>query len=519
MSLQKQDSESASLKRKPKLYTQRKLLFLTVMLLVLLILQRALTTPTPALAANFQAEIVRQRATLPPEWTATFTLSPATGTVQTPLPTLTLGGQSSTAVPLSATSSLNTGKQVIVDVDFLALRTGASEKASIIEKAPRGSLKTILTETKGSSDNVTWYYVEDGYGWIPSALDGAPTIRDYSPQALNQMIAEMDNRLKTEPQNPTLKLQKGWMYYSQQKYDEAAVEISAAIAAMESATDADRTETAHLYDYRGHVYLDQEDYQNAAKDVGQAITLGLHEAAVYDRRAIAFQHLQEYDQSRADYEEAIRLDSKYGLLYSNLGSLLDSIYKQNPEQVDYFTKAIEVDPYFPYGYSNRANYYRQSGDIGDHVIEDFTIALRLVPHDQSALLNRGVVYWLRRELTLALKDFSLVIQLYPNDVSAYSNRGGVYAEMGNTQAAIKDLRMAVKIGDTSGLAYYNLGVVLNQQGQYAAALYCYNKALEINPYRNDARINRDNVLQTVVGLNEDQIMSYSSFELLITPTP
>jgi len=522
MPLRKQNNKESlglvSSHLKSKLIQRSKEIVGGFILLLLIVLQSAASLPNARVVANDNSA-VNQRATLPPEWTATFTSLPATVMVRTPLPTLTLGGQSPTGVPFSAASSVNNGKQVIIDVDFLALHTSTSEKASVIEIAPRGSVKTILIETQSPSDNRTWYYVADGYGWVPSIVNNAVTTRDYSPQIWKQMIAETDNQLKANPQNPALKLQKGLLYYGQQEYDKAVSEISDAIMIMEGIASADQKEYARFYDYRGKAYIKLHDYDNASKDFSQALVLGLQDAVVYDHRAMARQELGQYQFAASDFSESIRLDPNYGLLYYNMAVLIEKVEHNDPAQLDYLNKAIQIDPYFPYAYANRGYYYTQIGDYSDHVLNDFSTALNLVPHDKITLLDRGSLYLDRQQFNLAVADFSRVIALYPDDSTAYSNRGAAYSFMGDFKAALADLIVAVKLGDTTGLAYYNLGTIYMDLGQHKAALYCFNKALEINPYRNDARINRANILQRFGGLDEEEIMSYSSFELLITPTP
>jgi tetratricopeptide (TPR) repeat protein len=515
MSPQKQAYEDVHIKFKRKAVTQFKAAIAGIGLLTLLILLGIFSMPGSTFAAG-NAGQVNQRATLPPEWTATFTALPATAVVQTPQSTITLGGQSSTAVPLNLTGSEFAGKQVIVDVDFLILHTGASEDESIIESAPRGTVKTIIADAQNKTDGTTWWYIGDGYGWVPSTQNGVPTTRDYSPDTLNQMLKETDAKLQSDAQNPILAFQEGWIHNNQHNYDAAVSEINSAIDMLNNNPNSDQKQLAHFYDYLGKVYLDQQDYRNTLIEVNEAIRLGLFEAAVYDRRAIAYQYLRQYPQSRADFEKAIRLDPRYGLLYSNLGALLSAVQKQDPEQLDYYNKAIEVDPYFPYGYSNRAIFFIGLGDITDHVVADLTMNLQLAPHDRAGLYNRGYVYWQRQEFTKALADFDALVQFYPDYAAGYSDRGALYSDMGDREAALKDLLMSIKIGDSTGLAYYNFGVVLHQEGQYAAALYCYNKALQINSYRNDARINRANLLEHFPELDEKTIMSAPNVESLIT---
>lgn len=516
MSSQKPYDESTSLKDKRKPYKQSKILFVAVMLLTLLMLQRIFIMPLPAYAANSQVELVRQRATLPPEWTATFTAAPATAVVQTPIPTLTLGGQSTTAVPSVPTVSEVTGKKVIVDVDSLTIYTWSASDVPLIENAPRGAVKTILVEAHAGSPDEVWWYVADSYGWIPAQINGIPTVRDYTPNSLNQMIQETDGKMSGGVTDPMLHLQKGWMYYNQQNYGSAISEITIAINMMKENAQSNPKEYGRLFDYRGKVYLDMQDNVNALENFNEAIKQGFQDAAVYNRRGIVYQRLGQYEQARTDYEQAIKLNPKYGLLYSNFGALLDD---NDPTQLQYYAKAIQTDMYFPYSYTNRASYYRRMGDFSDYVINDLTTALMLLPHDKNILNNRGDTYMHRQEYRLAIQDFDLVIQFYPDFVDAYSNRGAAYAYIGNNQAALADLLKAVKLGDESGLAYYNLGVLLHQDRQYIAALYCYNKALEINPNRRDAQLNRAQIYEQIGGFDEKQIMSNPSVEVLITPMP
>ncbi len=229
MSSQRPDNENASLKNKRKPHPQSKILFIAVMLLTLLVLQRIFIMPLPALASNLQVDVMRQRATLPPEWTATFTAAPATAVAQTPLPTLTLGGQSVSSVPSVPTVSEVTGKQIIVDVDFLNVYSWSADDEPVIEIAPRGSVKTILVEVVGASSGDIWWYIADGYGWIPAQINGVPTVRDYTPNSLDQMIQETDSKMSSGVTDPMLHLQKGWMYYGQRNYGSAISEISIAM--------------------------------------------------------------------------------------------------------------------------------------------------------------------------------------------------------------------------------------------------------------------------------------------------
>src|SRR5262249_14767074 len=102
----------------------------------------------------------------------------------------------------------------------------------------------------------------------------------------------------------------------------------------------------------------------------------------------------------------------------------------------------------------------------------------------------------------------------------YINRAVDYSNTGDDGDAIQDLLQALQFDSTSPLGaytYYALGVILQQEGQYEAALYAYNRALSIDPSRTDARLNRAQIYESLGGFDENQIMSYPSIQLLITP--
>jgi len=514
---------------KQKTITRSKGVIAGIVLLTVLILQSAFSMPNITFAAG-SSRLAKQRATLPPEWTATFTASPPAQTA-VPLPTITLGGISRPTIPAISADTLNTpipsaaiqtiseitGKQVIIDIDALSIHTGSDGSDPVIENAPRGAIKTILVEAVNVSAKQIWWYIADGYGWIPKEINGVPTVRDYTPDALNQMLQGMDDEMRSDRGNPRLHLQKGWMYYGQKNYGGAISEITIAIGMMEEAGTNNGKEYGRLYDYRGKVYLDMNDNINAIKNFTEAINFGFKEASVYNRRALAYQKSGQYPEAEVDYDEAVKLNPQYGLLYSNQGTLVDDFQADDPAQLDYYAKAIETDMYFPYSYTNRARYYRHKGDFGDHMINDYTMALSLLPHDKDIRNNRGIAYSVRQQYQLALQDFELVIQEYPDYADPYTNMGIVYANMGENQAAVDSLLKAIKLDDPKGAAYYNLGLILQRDNQYEAAIYCYNKALQLNPERRDAQLNRAQIYEMLGGLDESKIMANPSVESLILP--
>ena len=67
------------------------------------------------------------------------------------------------------------------------------------------------------------------------------------------------------------------------------------------------------------------DNLNAIRNFSDAISYGFQEAAVYDRRALAYLRSGMYTELGTDFDEAIKLNPDYGLLYANKAALLDAI--------------------------------------------------------------------------------------------------------------------------------------------------------------------------------------------------
>ena len=71
------------------------------------------------------------------------------------------------------------------------------------------------------------------------------------------------------------------------------------------------------YQGRGRVWSQKKDYDKALADYNEAIRLNSKYAPAFISRGNAWRAKQEYDKAIADYNEAIRLDPKYALAYNN----------------------------------------------------------------------------------------------------------------------------------------------------------------------------------------------------------
>ncbi|MBL7179917.1 MAG: tetratricopeptide repeat protein [Desulfobacterales bacterium] len=183
------------------------------------------------------------------------------------------------------------------------------------------------------------------------------------------------------------------------------------------------------------------------------------------------------------------------------------------KKIEYFTKALQLDPGLADAYEKRAVHYYFQGRL-DNAIEDYTKVIKLKPQAADAYRMRGMAYLKkghgegmmaeikrlvhrrrhpgvpenRNSLERAIDNFSRAIELEPQNANAYSYRAQAYCFNRKFKEAILDATRALQLqGDQKSIAKaYDVLAQIYQQGdqdeQYAAA---YRSFVELDPYAQD----------------------------------
>lgn len=136
--------------------------------------------------------------------------------------------------------------------------------------------------------------------------------------------------------------------------------------------------------------------------------------------------------------------------------------------VDNFSKMIEINYLYPYGYIMRALTYRDE-KLYDGSLADLATLIGLYPDFYYSYKLQGEIFYEQKSLDKALAALTKTIELAPDSSDAYFLRGNVFKDMGDSQAALKDYSKAVEISKDIR-AYYNRGVLYFSNGQYDNAL-------------------------------------------------
>ncbi|MDR1881730.1 MAG: tetratricopeptide repeat protein [Prevotella sp.] len=133
------------------------------------------------------------------------------------------------------------------------------------------------------------------------------------------------------------------------------------------------------------------------------------------------------------------------------------------------------------------------------IIEDINTDEYLVtPRKKNILLMEGNMFISNEYLGLknykkAIKYTNIIIDMDSASPKGFYNRGCIYQILDEDSLAILDYGKALKLDSDHSDAYYNRGIIYEELGDYDKALDDYNKAIKLNPsYIADVYINRGN---------------------------
>ena len=150
----------------------------------------------------------------------------------------------------------------------------------------------------------------------------------------------------------------------------------------------------------------------------------------YAFRGQAYYRLGNYDDSRADYTRAIRIEPNEATFYWSRGLTFVTSFEnlsvrqlgRHNEAIADFTKAINIDPEFIPSYKSRGIIYLELGKYYD-AIADFSQVIRIEPDDIISRTDRARAYEKIENWSGAKLDYNKCIEIDPNEPFYYLFRG------------------------------------------------------------------------------------------------
>ena len=122
-----------------------------------------------------------------------------------------------------------------------------------------------------------------------------------------------------------------------------------------------------------------------------------------------------------------------------------SMFKQDPQSVQHFQKAINLNPKHAKAFAAMALVKGRMGKFQD-ALNDLDRAIAINPGYAKAYSNRGVTRGALQQNQAAISDFSQAIRLDPRLADAYRNRGITREMTGDLKGACADWKIASALG-------------------------------------------------------------------------
>lgn len=165
--------------------------------------------------------------------------------------------------------------------------------------------------------------------------------------------------------------------------------------------------------------------------------------------------------------------------FYNLG--LDSTMSNT--KINYFTRAIELNPELSAAYEERGMlYYFQ--EHYTKMIRDFLKVTKLSPDNANGYTMLGVAFFKKNDYDSAVSNLTRAIELKPKLAEAYGYRAEAYRLKGMLDLAVQDATRAIEIGGnkrTIGKAYSTRAKAYRELGEVERAEADLKRAINMDP--------------------------------------
>lgn len=152
-------------------------------------------------------------------------------------------------------------------------------------------------------------------------------------------------------------------------------------------------------------------------------------------------------------------------------------------KINYFTRAIELNPELSAAYEERGMiYYFQ--EHYTKMIRDFLKVTKLSPDHANGYAMLGIAYFKENDYDSAVSNLTRSIELKPKLAEAYGCRAEAYRLKGMLDLAVQDATRAIEIGGkkrTTGKAYSTRTKAYRELGNFERADADFKRAVDLDP--------------------------------------
>ncbi len=180
------------------------------------------------------------------------------------------------------------------------------------------------------------------------------------------------------------------------------------------------------------------------------------------------------------YLKAISIYPYDAAFWNNLGAHT----KDNKKAIEYYQKAIELNPILVDSYIGLGTTYKEL-DRHEDAINCYKKALKLEPNNGHLYDGIGNEYVALKKYKEAMPYFQRLTELNPEMEDGFNNLGCCYDGLNNFSKAIDFYKQALLINPTDWIATENIGLDLFRMGKIKEALTFKDKAYNLAKSKKD----------------------------------
>ena len=285
-------------------------------------------------------------------------------------------------------------------------------------------------------------------------------------QTGNSAIDNISQKIKQNPNDPSLYISRAQAYHRVGGYDEAIFDINHAIK-------MDSTQYQY-YLFLGDVLLDYNRSKDAIRVINSAVYRFPDNINCLLKQAKIYHILKQYQQSTSALNALLLRDPNNAQAYFLFGQNFKEL-KDTTKAIKSYQKAVDLDPDILDGWINLGNLWSKKGPnisekyfqtaisidstnvyalnsyalfLGNHdrfqeSINIYRKIALLDPQFSDAFFNAGIMYLTIDSIKLANRQFDLAVKTNPTFAKAYYYRGFTYAKLGNLGSAKNDYEQAL----------------------------------------------------------------------------
>jgi protein O-mannosyl-transferase len=213
----------------------------------------------------------------------------------------------------------------------------------------------------------------------------------------------------------------------------------------------------------------------------------------HDLLGVTLTEQGKLDKALFHFQEAKRINPKYGYVYNNLGVALEKNGRTEEAKAQY-TEAIRIQPGLFEAQYNLGMIRLQQRDPQKAVFH-FKAALRKNKNYVEAYNGLGVAFQQQGKIKEAITYYSEAIRIMPFYALPHYNLGTAFFHTGEIDGAIEQFEEALRIEPDYYKALNNLGWAQARKGRKDEAIKAFQRALIIKPDLLEAKENLKKLLQ------------------------